>query len=761
MDIRKEGDKNFFFYTEFVKYSASDLILIFEGDYMKIRSKAGRIIGRRDGYLYSEVVIYDDTSTGNAETFPSVEALQQRLIDLQCPAYDYTSSTPTVSFPPVDKTYANKAALIADQAYQTADYIYEVVDASDFTGIDGGTLWVRYLGTFYGNENDYTWMDLGSNITKTSDIINDGSDGTSQYVEEDELNDVAFSGDYNDLSNKPTIPDIDISGTPEQDDVALWEDANTLKAIKGEEVPVNNTTNTNYSPTSNTVGGNFNGIDIALGNLKVPTAGIFTRINFTGDTETTSEGTFYLTNYLNQGNVLSVDQEVTNNDNSKSFFAQDFLSQSSLVSNTIKRGSYTAHFDVETENVVGNNQYQQRFTIEVYLADADGAVIDSGIVDAPTGDLGVRTITILDSGVMNLSYNSITNVALIGEVTEDIALPANRRIRYHISAEKIGTSGGNVDQQIWFGQNHNSYYDIPTPITFASIEGNVSDNTALQNALNDKEDKVNKGVANGYAPLDSNGLVPLSNLPDVTITDTFVVNSQASMLALNAQTGDVAIRTDENKSYILQGTNPSVLGDWKELLTPTDAVSSVNSLTGNIQLNLSLNNGELSITGGDTVDLNSQFLRSDETDTINGDLNINHDLKVYGDARIYGDLIALEFIGDGSQLTGIREEKISGTRQDRIGVSGTVNINWDRMKTVVIDTTNAITIADINLPQGNNTKVMEMLVKATGFTVPAYWEQMPSSDSFDPTVRNHIMVSCINGNSGNEIILYDIVNLNS
>lgn len=42
--------------------------------------------------------------------------------------------------------------------------------------------------------------------TKTSDLSNDGSDGTSTYVEADSLAAVATSGSYNDLSNKPTIP---------------------------------------------------------------------------------------------------------------------------------------------------------------------------------------------------------------------------------------------------------------------------------------------------------------------------------------------------------------------------------------------------------------------------------------------------------------------------------------------------------------------------------------------------------------------------
>ena len=44
--------------------------------------------------------------------------------------------------------------------------------------------------------------------TNTSDLVNDGSDGTSTYVEADELATVATSGDYDDLLNKPNIPAV-------------------------------------------------------------------------------------------------------------------------------------------------------------------------------------------------------------------------------------------------------------------------------------------------------------------------------------------------------------------------------------------------------------------------------------------------------------------------------------------------------------------------------------------------------------------------
>ena len=44
--------------------------------------------------------------------------------------------------------------------------------------------------------------------TKTSELINNGADNTSTYVEADELATVATSGSYADLSNKPTIPTV-------------------------------------------------------------------------------------------------------------------------------------------------------------------------------------------------------------------------------------------------------------------------------------------------------------------------------------------------------------------------------------------------------------------------------------------------------------------------------------------------------------------------------------------------------------------------
>lgn len=64
-----------------------------------------------------------------------------------------------------------------------------------------------------------------------------------------------------------------------------------------------------------------------------------------------------------------------------------------------------------------------------------------------------------------------------------------------------------------------------------------------------------------------------------------MVNTQSAMLALAAQVGDVAVRTDQNRSYILRAEPASTLSNWQELLTPTDAVLSVNGRTGAVAFN--------------------------------------------------------------------------------------------------------------------------------------------------------------------------------
>lgn len=95
-----------------------------------------------------------------------------------------------------------------------------------------------------------------------------------------------------------------------------------------------------------------------------------------------------------------------------------------------------------------------------------------------------------------------------------------------------------------------------------------------------------KGQADGLASLDSNGKLPTSQLPALAITDINVVNNQGEMLSLDAQKGDVAVRTDDGKTYLLTSDSPGMLVDWVEV-TAAGAVTSVNGQTGNVSLSTS------------------------------------------------------------------------------------------------------------------------------------------------------------------------------
>lgn len=132
----------------------------------------------------------------------------------------------------------------------------------------------------------------------------------------------------------------------------------------------------------------------------------------------------------------------------------------------------------------------------------------------------------------------------------------------------------------------------------------------------------NTGTGNGNIPiLDADGKLADSVIPKVAITNTWVVASQAAMLALsNAQEGDVAVRTDLNKSFILKTAGYATLANWQELLTPTDSVTSVNGSTGAVTITLAGLGGVASSTYNAHV-ISADHLTQAQRDIISGVLN--------------------------------------------------------------------------------------------------------------------------------------------
>lgn len=128
------------------------------------------------------------------------------------------------------------------------------------------------------------------------------------------------------------------------------------------------------------------------------------------------------------------------------------------------------------------------------------------------------------------------------------------------------------------------------------------------------------------------GLIGTSQLPPLAINEVFTAANEAAMLALTAQRGDMAIRTDIGETYVLATESPTTLADWKMITSPgnvtsvagrqgavvltkadvglsnvdntTDAAKPVSSAT-----QTALNAKENSLTAGTTA----QYYRGDKT----------------------------------------------------------------------------------------------------------------------------------------------------
>lgn len=125
--------------------------------------------------------------------------------------------------------------------------------------------------------------------------------------------------------------------------------------------------------------------------------------------------------------------------------------------------------------------------------------------------------------------------------------------------------------------------------TSGQVEATTTDlpegsNLYYTDARADARIAAQKGQPNGLATLGADSKIPSAQLPALAITETFVVASQAAQLALTAQEGDVAVRTDQSKNYIHNGGTTGTMSDWTELLTPAAPVQSVNGKTGNVTL---------------------------------------------------------------------------------------------------------------------------------------------------------------------------------
>lgn len=86
-----------------------------------------------------------------------------------------------------------------------------------------------------------------------------------------------------------------------------------------------------------------------------------------------------------------------------------------------------------------------------------------------------------------------------------------------------------------------------------------------------------------FAFTEITGTLGTAQLPPLAINETFAPADQTAMLALAAQRGDIAIRVDNGKTYVLATDSPATLADWKQITAVGDVVS-VAGRTGAVVL---------------------------------------------------------------------------------------------------------------------------------------------------------------------------------
>ena len=244
------------------------------------------------------------------------------------------------------------------------------------------------------------------------------------------------------------------------------------------------------------------------------------------------------------------DGAIKTNDNFTELYDADVVTAAHIASTS------NPHSVTKTQVGLGNVDNTSNATERAATATLTNKTLTAPVVNSPTGivkaDVGLGNVDNTSNATERAATATLTNKTLTSPV---INSPTG------LAKADVGLS--NVDNTA----------DSAKPVS-----------SAQQTALNLKEDAADKGAANGYASLGADSKIPTAQLPALAITDTFVVASQAAQVALTAEVGDICIRTDQNKSYILKTDPASTFSNWSELLTPTDSVLSVNSLTGAVTL---------------------------------------------------------------------------------------------------------------------------------------------------------------------------------
>ena len=196
----------------------------------------------------------------------------------------------------------------------------------------------------------------------------------------------------------------------------------------------------------------------------------------------------------------------------------------------------------------------------------------------------------IDASEVNIGINNLNKIAITSlettisnDLKTDIIIK-NTNDNVNIEGSQFRT-GGLV--------NINELQIVDAIDAGSNVISSVSNGIALTDAVNKQQldtkiDLTQKGAVSGVCPLDGTQKIANQYLPDLAITQVYVVadNTARDNIA-SVQSGDVAVVLSPPNNFIWNGpdeTAPLTPANWVQLVVPTGTVTSVNGASGSVSL---------------------------------------------------------------------------------------------------------------------------------------------------------------------------------